>query len=166
MPLHGKGLRERILGKSIVTNDRLSGISNETLERCNLHPEMRTAFGFSALLQLGSQIEKAHSDTLASKPNWNETRLAHPDRFTVEEACALAKRASDEALALAQARGALKLWGIDDNEGRQNLEGLKECLAACGDHLQRHSKSFLLDVLANSNADLLASFLKARWRSN
>jgi transcription elongation GreA/GreB family factor len=146
-----------ILGKSIVTNDRLSGISNETLERCNLHPEMLTAFGFSTLLQLGSQIEKAHSDTLASKPNWKETRLAHPDRFTVEEACALAKRASDEALALAQARGALELWGIDDN---QTLEGLKECLAACGDHLRRHSKSFLLDVLANSNADLLASFLK------
>lgn len=157
----GSGLTvHTILGKSIGTNDRLSGISNETLESCNLRPEMQTAFGFSTLLQLGSQIEKAHAGVLASQPNWKEARLVHPDRFTVEEACALAKRAADDTLALAQARDALEQWGIDKNESCQILEQLSQCLAACSDHLQRHPQSFLIEVLAEGKAGALVSFLE------
>jgi hypothetical protein len=76
----GSGLNvHAILGKSIATNDRLSTIANETLERCDLRPEMQTASGFSLLLQLGSQIEKAHAETLAAEKNWKDTRLLHAD---------------------------------------------------------------------------------------
>ena len=157
----GSGLTvHAILGKSILTNDRLSEISNETLERCNLPPEMQTIFGFAALLRLGSQIEKAHADTLASKPNWKETQLVHPDRFTVEEACAAAKRASDEALTLAQARDRLEKWGIGESEGSQTLDKLKRCLVASGEHLQRHPHDLLVNLLAEDKPNVLASFLR------
>ena len=78
-----------ILGKSIATNDRLSNIANETLKRCDLRPEMQTASGFSLLLQLGSQIEKAHVETLAADKNWKDTTLLHPDRFSWLKNCAL-----------------------------------------------------------------------------
>jgi transcription elongation GreA/GreB family factor/very-short-patch-repair endonuclease len=148
-----------ILGKSIATNDRLSGIANETLERCTLPHEMQTAAGLSALLHLGSQIETAHAETAAFKPDWKDTLLVHPDRFTVEEACSLAKKASEETLALAKAREGLAEWGISENEDLESLERLKECVAACGQHLQRHSHRLLLGVLRDDGANMLASFL-------
>jgi transcription elongation GreA/GreB family factor len=148
-----------ILGKSIATNDRLSGVSSETLERCALPPEMQTAAGLSTLLHLGSQIEKAHAETVAFKPNWKDTRLVHPDRFTVEEACSLAKKASEETMVLAQAREGLVRWGISKDENFETLESLKECVAACGRHLQRHSHRLLLGVLRGDGANMLVSFL-------
>jgi very-short-patch-repair endonuclease len=149
-----------ILGKSIATNERLSGIASEALERCKLQSEMQTASGFSSLLQLGAHIENAHGGTLASAKNWKDTRLVHPDRFTVEEACDLAKRASGEALTLAEAREALERWEIDANESCKTLEGLAQCLAECCAHLRQHSKTFLIDLLADGKAAALSAFLQ------
>ncbi|WP_080654903.1 DUF4011 domain-containing protein [Bradyrhizobium japonicum] len=148
-----------ILGKSIATSDRLSGISNETLERCKLRPEMQTATGLARYVQLGLQIEKAHAETLISGPSWKDTRLVHPERFTVEEACAIAKRASGEALGLAAALKALEPWGLE-KEARPSLETLRESLAACVDHLRQHSSELVRNILAEGRAELLASFLK------
>jgi transcription elongation GreA/GreB family factor len=148
-----------ILGKSMATNDRLSRISSEILERCALLPEMQTAAGLSALLHLGSQIERAHAETVAFKPNWKYTRLVYPDRFTVEEACSLAKKASEETIALAQAREDLEQWGISKNEDFEILERLREYLESCGRHLQRHSHRLLLGVLRDDGANMLVSFV-------
>jgi len=148
-----------ILGKSIATNDRLSSIANETLERCNLRPEMQTSSGFSLLLQLGSQIEKAHAETLAAEKNWKDTRLLHPDRFVVEESCALAKRASEQALTLAQAREALEGWAINKAETGEVLEELAQALDESSAHIQRHPKTFVTDMLAEGKANALAAFL-------
>jgi len=148
-----------ILGKSIATNDRLSGISNDTLERCAIPAEVQTAVGLSTLLHVGSQIDRAHAETVTLKPNWKDTRLVHADRFTVEEACSLAKRASEETMALSQARQDLEQWGISRDEGFETLEALKKCLEACGRHLQRHSQRLLVGVLRDDGANMLVSFL-------
>jgi very-short-patch-repair endonuclease len=148
-----------ILGKSIATNDRLSGIANETLERCDLPPEMLTASGFSLLLQLGSQIEKAHAETLTAEKHWKDTRLLHPDRFVVEESCDLAKRASEQTLLLAQAREVLESWAINKTETGEVLEELAQALEESSGHMQRHPKTFIADVLAEGRASALAGFL-------
>ncbi len=148
-----------ILGKSIATNDRLSSIANETLERCSLRPEVQTASGFSLLLQLGSQIEKAHVETLAAENNWKDTKLLHPDRFVVDESCALAKRASQQVLTLAQAREALEGWAINKAETGEALEELVQALDEASGHMQRHPKTFVTDVLLEGRANALAAFL-------
>ncbi len=148
-----------ILGKSIATNDQLSGIPNETLERCDLRPDMQTASGFSLLLQLGSQVEKAHAQTLTAERNWQDTELLHPDRFVVEEACALAKRASEQSLTLAEARDALEVWAINKAEAGEILERLVPVLDASRDHMQRHPVKFVTDVLAEGRANILGAFL-------
>ena len=150
----------RILGKSIATNEQLVGIAKETLERCNLQSEMQTTSGFSSLLQLGSQIENAHAGTLAAKNYWKDTQLVYPDRFTVEEACDLAKRASGEALTLAEVRESLERWGIDANESCEVLEGLTQCLNDCWGFLREHAKEFLVDLLADDKSDALSIFLQ------
>lgn len=148
-----------ILGKSIATNARLATIANETLERCNLPPEIQTAAGLSSLLQLAIQLEKAHAEALASEKSWSKTRLVHPDRFTVEEACALAKKASDEALVLAQARRVLESWGIDKNEAHDVLQSLESSLVLCVNFGGQHPKSFLIDLLGEGHAESLSAFL-------
>lgn len=148
-----------ILGKSIATSDRLSGIPNEALERCKLQGEMQTASGLAALVQLGLQIEKAHAEVLASGLSWKDTQLVNPDRFTVEEACALAANASDHARALSIASEALQPWGLE-TQIRSSLEALQEFLPTCTEHLQLHSSELVCEVLAEGKASLLASFLK------
>jgi very-short-patch-repair endonuclease len=148
-----------ILGKSIATNGRLSNIANETLECCDLRPEMQTVSGFSLLLQLGSQIEKAHVETLAAEKNWKDTTLLHPDRFVVEESCALAKRASEQVLTLAQAREALEGWDINKAETGEVLEELVQALDEASSHMQRHPTNFVTDVLAGGRANALAAFI-------
>lgn len=148
-----------ILGKSIATSDRLSSIPSETLELCKLRPEMQTATGLAGFAQLGQQIEKAHAETLNAGPSWKDTRLVHPERFIVEEACAIAKRASGEALELASALKALEPWTLE-KETRPSLEALRKSLAACLDHLRQHSTELVRNVLAEGRAELLASFLK------
>ena len=148
-----------ILGKSIATNDRLAGISNDTLERCKLGSETQTKSGFAVLSQLGFQIESAHAGTLAANKHWQKTRLVHPDRFTVEEACALASRASTEALTLNQAREALTPWSLDPNETSATLEGLAQFLAGSSDLLQHHPKDLLIAVLTDGKASALSNFL-------
>lgn len=148
-----------ILGKSIATNERLAGIASETLGRCRLQPEMQSASGLSVLLRVGSQIEKAHAGTLAAEKNWEGTRLVHPDRFTVEEACDLAKRASGEALTLVAAREGLECWGLDTNETCEVLEGVAQCLADCCVQLRQHKTAFLIDLLAKGQAEVLSAFL-------
>ncbi|MBR0931704.1 DUF4011 domain-containing protein [Bradyrhizobium diazoefficiens] len=156
----GTGLTvHAILGKSIATSDRLSGISSETLELCKLRPEMQTVAGLARVAQLGQQIEKAHAETLTAGPSWKDTRLIHPERFTVEEACAVAKRASGEALELAAALEALEPWGIE-REARPDLEAIRQSLSVCMDQLEKHSTEFIRNVLAGGRAELLASFLK------
>jgi very-short-patch-repair endonuclease len=148
-----------ILGRSIATNHRLSIITNETLERCNLNSAMLTTSGIHLLLQLGSQIEKAHAGTLIAEKHWKDTRLLHPDRFVVEESCALAKLASEQALALDQARGALEVWGIDKGEPGKILEELERALNESSGHIQRHPKKLLTDVLTEGRASAFATFL-------
>ena len=148
-----------ILGKSIATNDQLSNIPNEILESCDLRPEMQTVSGFSLLLQLGSQIEKAHAETLTAERNWQDTGLSHPDRFVVEEACALAQRASEQALTLAQARDALEGWAVNKAENKEVLERLLRALEASKDHMQRHPKNFVTDMLVEGRANVLGAFL-------
>ncbi|MEY9441694.1 DUF4011 domain-containing protein [Bradyrhizobium elkanii] len=147
-----------ILGKSIATSDRLSGIPNEALERCKLPSEMQTASGLAGLVQLGLQIEKAHAEILNSGLGWKDTQLVNPDRFTVEEACTIAARASNEARALSLALEALEPWGLE-KQIRPSLEALQESLPACTKHLQVHSLELVREVLADGKAGLLASFL-------
>ena len=103
-----------ILGKSIVTNPWLAGISNEALEHCKLNANTQTAGGLSNLLQSGVHIERSHAETLTARKTWRATKLINPERFTIEEACSLAKRAADDATALAEAREALANWGVDE----------------------------------------------------
>lgn len=148
-----------ILGKSILTSGQLVGIPTEVLERCNLLSEMQTASGFLALLQIGSQIEDAHGGTLACKPIWRETQLANPDRFAIEEACDLAKRASEEALTLTRARDALEPIGAVKQESVRSLEELKQILTVCEGHWELHGQEFIVNLLIDGSAKDLASFL-------
>ena len=154
LPVHA------ILGKSIATNERLTGIPPEVLDRCELRPEMQTAAGLSILLQLGEQIEKTHGATVAAKASWKETRLVFPDRFTVEEACSLSKRSADLLMALAEAQDALELWGLKPDQDRRVLEKIAELLEGCIEHTRQHSQAFVRDLLTSERAEALASFLK------
>src|SRR5207248_3257064 len=102
----------------------------------------------------------AHAETLAAETtNWKDTRLLHPDRFAVEEACALAHRASMEATLLADTRSQLTEFGLTTDEDMSVLEALVPALTAAQDHLQSHPKRFLLDLLLDNNARALSDFL-------
>ncbi|MGD0421085.1 MAG: DUF4011 domain-containing protein [Xanthobacteraceae bacterium] len=148
-----------ILGKGLAASDRLFGISKETVDRCDLRSEMQTASGLTHLFQLGSNIEQAHAATLGVGNSWRETRLVNPDRFTVEDACSLTKKASDEARILVQARDALQLWQLDKSSPYNSLETLHKHLTECAGHFRQHRQSFLVSLLSNGNAEAFATFL-------
>lgn len=149
-----------ILGKSIVTNSRLSGLPTETLERCSLQAEMQTSTGFKALLDLGAHLETAHSETLSAAPNWKETKLVYPERFTVEEACSLAQRASAELLKLAGARNRLAELGLDSEELPQTIATLDHCLAGSEGLVDANAQGFLISLLTAGKAKALLAFLE------
>lgn len=148
-----------ILGKSIATSGCLDDVATDVLESCAVPPEKLNVSGFSALMQLGEQLEKAHLATLNAKANWKESRLMYPDRFTVEEACAIARRAAGEARALTDARARLDDWGIDGTATFDDLEALRDQLEICAEHLDRHSQDLLLRVLSDDNAASVSVFL-------
>ena len=82
-----------ILGKSIATNDRLSTISNDVLERCKLRKDRKPA-PVSRLYCNWALTSKKLMVNFTAKATWRGTVLLHPERFTVEEACALAGKAA------------------------------------------------------------------------
>lgn len=148
-----------ILGKSIATNPRLEGLSTEILERCKLDANTQTVGGLSNLVQSGLNIERSHAETLKAQKTWRATKLINPDRFTIEEACSIAKRAAEEAIGLAQARDALVNWGLEKSESIAVLEGLERCLATSADHLNQHTKDFLIAVIADGMPEALSGFI-------
>jgi hypothetical protein len=107
-PFEDSGLTiGQILGKSIATNSCLAGFAPETLERTRVPQSFLTASGLSLLRQLGARIEEAHREAAGAKTNWKPTRLLYPERFTIEDACDLAARASTAFTALGEARDRL-----------------------------------------------------------
>jgi hypothetical protein len=149
-----------ILGKSISTNARLSGVSNETLNRCNLEPEMLTASGISMLMAISANVENAHRETLTAGPNWKATQLVNADRFTVEEACALARLASQKILSLVQMRDLLEDCDIFVGESCEVLGALDEHLASSEEHLRQHPADFLIALLGEGASRELAHFIE------
>ena len=149
-----------ILGKGIATGERLSGIPNQVLETCRLTPEMQTRQGFSSLVQLGAQLESTHAGTLAVEANWRHTRLVHPDRFTVEEACELATRASVEAESLADLRDALATLDLNAGESVAVLQAVAEGLATVCNELALHPKRLLLGLLLEGSAASLHNLVE------
>lgn len=149
-----------ILGKGIATTERLSGIPNHVLETCRLTPEMQTRRGFLSLVQLGTQLEAAHASTLAVEANWRHTRLVHPDRFTIEEACELATRASAEAERLADLRDALATLGLDVGESVTVLQAVAEGLVTACEEPALYPKRLLLGLLSDGRAAALHKLIE------
>jgi hypothetical protein len=110
-----------VIGKSIATNGRLEGLLTETLVRCTIPQGLKTRSGLSVLRQAGEQIEKAHADAANAKPHWKSAQLTHPSRYSVEEACAIAKRAAQECRALANERRLMSAVGIESDAALEDL---------------------------------------------
>lgn len=156
----GSGLSvHAILGKSIATSDRLSELSSDTIQQCSFRSDSLNRSGLSQLLQFGQHIEAAHQETLGAKACWKGSRLVHPERFTIEEACDLAHRASQETEALERARDALTRWGIDKPTPCASLDNLASWLAETAELMKDYSKDFLSRILLEGNADALSKFL-------
>lgn len=135
----------KILGKSLTTNACLEDISPETLEQVKVPERFLTASGIDCLRKLGATIENAHREASASNGSWRGTGLLHPDRFTVEEVCSLADRASKAFDRLAYARERLADAGLPGDVKSSELSALKVDLA----NAQHHAKSCGMDVVIN-----------------
>ena len=116
-----------ILGKSISTNPRLQGVSNDVLGLGTIHSQFLSSSGLASLRTIGEQLEKAHSRSAGANPIWKKTGLLNPDRFTIEDICVLSRRASVKLIEVANARDALASYGLKDAPN-EFLKAMSDCL--------------------------------------
>ena len=147
-------------GKYIATNPCLSDFAPELLGRCKVPNSLLTASGLTLLRQLGDRIAQAHREASSAKTNWRTTKLLHPDRFTIEEACDLAARASHAFFALDAARTKLADVHLPPEAPRAALSELDSQLEAAGSHLRTHGVTLLLNLLQGNNAAIVQGFIE------
>src|SRR5206468_1975528 len=136
-----------ILGLSISTAAQLAEIDGSVISSCQVSQNFLNEGGLRRLRGLGQSVEHANLAANAARDLWKSTKLLHPERFTVEEACDLALRASSAFLDLAEARSALVAYGIPIDTPNQSLERLSARLQAA-------------ELLPESIRDLLPPFLE------
>lgn len=146
-----------ILGKSIATNPRLNGLSNDVLSRGSIHTQFLSSSGLGSLRTIGEQLEKAHSNTVNAKQIWKETGLRSPDRFTIEDICDLSRSVSLQFVELAARRERLATLTLQDAP-KDLLHTLLECLEASLPLLNLFGVTPLAQLLRYDRADELASF--------
>ena len=148
-----------LIGKSIATNGRLEGLSSETLVRCAIPNDRKRRSGLSLLRQVGEQVEKAHADAASAKPHWKFTQLTHPGRFTVEEACAVAKRAARDCREFAHRRRLMSTIGMMPDTAPENLSDALICLDQAYQCLNTLPAPLLASILMDENASTLEHFI-------
>jgi hypothetical protein len=148
-----------ILGKSIATNGLLSGFAPESLERCKVPESFLTVSGLALLRQIGMRIEVASREVATAQPHWQSTRLLHPERFTIEEACDLAARAADALSELAEARDQLPHVRLSKVAPSVDLSVIDEHLKHAQEHLEQHASDVLLALLSEEKARIAHIFL-------
>lgn len=112
-PFAASGLSvHEILGKSIATSSHLENIPREVLSECDIPESLLNAQGIEHLRSLGVAVEKAARAAAHAAPYWKSTKLVHPERFKVEEACNLALSAARSYRSLSEQRTKLSAYGI------------------------------------------------------
>ena len=151
-PFEESGLTIRdILGKSIATNPKLAGFSAEMLERCKAPQSFLTVSGLTLLRQLGAQIADGHRESMVAQAHWKSTKLLHPERFTIEEACDLANRGSQAFSRVASARDTLSDACLPQASSVE-LSEIDAQLEQAQRHVQDHETTVLLNLLSGGNA--------------
>jgi hypothetical protein len=159
-PVEGSGFTVRdVIGKSIATNWKLDDLPRDIVDDCRIPSALKTRSGLLVLRQAGAQVEKAYSETACAKPHWKQTQLADPDRFTIEESCALAGRAAEEARKLARARVELERVGLESDSPIENLKSALKALEGAAGLLGQAPASMLSRLLEGDDARLLESFI-------
>jgi very-short-patch-repair endonuclease len=149
-----------ILGKSIATNSSLAGLPAEVLEKCKVPQPILTASGLALLRQLGGRVAEAHRESAGAQAHWKATTLLHPERFTIEEACDLADRASRALLRVADARDGLVDAGVPVETTSGDLSEIDGQLECVQRHAETHSAKLLIKLLRNNNAQIVQRFLE------
>jgi hypothetical protein len=158
-PFEDSGLTIRdILGKSIATNSKLGGFPAEMLERCKVHKSFLTVSGLTLLRQLGTRIADAYRESAAAQAHWKSTKLLHPERFTIEEACDLADRASQAFSGVASARDTLSDTSLPQAESVE-LSEIDAQLEQAQHHVQDHGANVLLTLLHGGNEKAAQRFI-------
>jgi transcription elongation GreA/GreB family factor len=154
-----------ILGKSIATAPLLDGIPRDALENCKLRSEVRTAGGLSTLLRLAAHLAEAHNQASAAELNWKGTRLLHPERFAVEEACEAARLASEKLREAIRARETLTAFGLPLDMPADRIEEIGRLLVGASNHTKEFSSAIITALLDGKNATAVRSFLDACERA-
>jgi hypothetical protein len=154
----GLTVRE-ILGKSIATNPSLSGLPPEFLEKCKVPQTLLTVSGLESLRKLGARVTETHREANDAQPYWKATRLLHPDRFTIEEACDLASRASRAFSGVADARDKLTDVGLPSQASSVNLSEVDDQLEQAELHIRTYGADLLINLLRDNNAAVAQRFI-------
>jgi RecA/RadA recombinase len=147
-----------ILGRSIATAPRLEAVPAAIIEQSKISETYLHKAGIGRLRALGEAVEKAAAQAAAAKPHWKATGLTHAERFTVEEACNLAARASEALRTLRATREGLANHGLAFTTSDHDLAAL---LAALGEleALTDTESGLHLALLAKDAAAHLAAFI-------
>jgi hypothetical protein len=148
-----------VLGKSIATNPKLVGFQPEMLERCKVPKSFLTLSGLALLRQLGTRITVAYRESASAQANWKSTKLLHPERFTIEEACDLAGRASEACFGVANARDGLADAHLQQAASSDELAVIDAQLEQAQCHLRDLGATLLLNLLRGDNAKAAQRFI-------
>ncbi|MFG1384518.1 DUF4011 domain-containing protein [Xanthobacter versatilis] len=147
-----------ILSKSIATAPRLETVAPEIVEQSDIPDTYLHKAGIARLRALGDGVAKAAELAATAKPHWKGTSLTHAERFTVEEACNLAARASQAFRALGAARDWLPEYQIDRDTPTAELANLGTALDGLAE-LTATEARLHLSLLAPHAPAQLAAFI-------
>lgn len=147
-----------ILGRSIATSPRLDDVPKEIIDHSDVPETYLNRAGIERLRALGDMVEQAAERASGAKPHWKATGLTHADRFTVEEACNLAGRASEAFRKLAAARDILPDYGIDRDAAEKDLAALLSALRGL-QVLTETGPGLHLRLLSSDASARLATFI-------
>ena len=140
-----------ILGKGIATAPEIAEIPVAVLSACTVSPAFLSRLGFEKLRGVAQTIEDAHNARLLASAAWRETELTDPEKFSVEDACDIARQASETFRELAKARIVLPDFGLDHSTRVADLGQLIATLEAHSD-LPEESQDIAISLL---KADML-----------
>ncbi|MBI3676293.1 MAG: GreA/GreB family elongation factor [Proteobacteria bacterium] len=149
-----------ILGKSIATNSQLDGVPVGVLEQCDIPSGYLNSVGLARLRVAASTIQKAFSATLEVSDSWKTTQLIHADRFTVEEACAAALKASKAFQLLSETRADLPKFGVRAQFNENELQEILQILERFQSLPNSLTLNLLRSLLRGENAESASAFLR------
>lgn len=158
-PFHSSGYTvHELLGKCILVADSLDDVPPDIQRQCNIPRNFLDADSIDRLQQISVRVWQAHERLKDTSDTWQDTKLVHPNRFTLDEACDLAISASRAFAEVANLRRELPSVCVASTESLDALRHVETGLNQFASFSEFVDPKLLAKLLEGQSAERVLSF--------